>query len=228
MKQLRSFFLSIAIVLFLSATASAQMFEGTITMEVLSPRMQKPVTIVTNIKGDKSMSVMPMGPQGNMKVYTDKASGKMTSVMGTMGMSMDMKPANEKAKKTLDSMTIEATGEKRAINGHDCELYHVTVNGKHSNWWVTGDLSKSLLQALQSIYQSGGGTMHSKGSFGEEAFDQIFKKGLMPMRIESSDGGKSSTTMTIVGYEQKHLDDSIFIIPSDVKIQSMPGMGGGQ
>ena len=229
MKLHKSLFLAAIITLLLISNASAQMFEGMIMMEITSPKFDKPMTMTISTKGDHSMFVMQM-PQGNINLYIDKASQKITMVMAAMNMGMEM-PMTKPDKSTAGAAPkVEEIGDKQMINGHSCELYRVTAqNGNQSNWWVTDDLPKSLLNSMKGVYNNSGSAMRStKGSApGSEAIEAMFNKGLMPIRVEMLKDGKPATTMTFVKYEQKHLDDSVFIVPSDIKIQQMPaGMGG--
>ena len=187
MKQHRRIFLGAALVLLFSANAFAQMFEGVITMEITSLRMEKAMTMVISTKGDRSMAEMQM-PQGNMKMYIDKAAGKMTTVMESMkmGMEMNLEKAKEIGKENKEDAKppkVEATGEKKVINGHSCQLYRVTTHeDSQSNWWMTDDLPKSILNSLRAVYNSSGGAMRNKnGGIGAAAIEEMFKKGLVPI-----------------------------------------------
>jgi len=234
MKFCTSFFLVIVLALLFCSKASAQLFEGVINMEISSPILEKPMTMAISVKGDRSMTAMQTS-KGNMNMYFDKASGKLTTVLGSMkiGFEMDMKQAQDTSRKSAQDTslaTIEATGEKQVISGHHCELYHVTnASSELSNWWTAADLPKSLLNSLKAIYDNigKGGTQGLNGP-GSAAIQAMFKRGLMPVQVESIRDGKPETTITFLKHEQKHLDDSVFAIPADVKIRSMPNLGGGQ
>jgi hypothetical protein len=225
------FLLSAFLVLLFSSSSFAQKFEGAITMEITSAKLQQPMTMVIATKGERSTMTMQL-PTGNMKLYFDQEAEKMTMVMGTMGMETDLKKAKEKVKektKNVSETKVVATGEKKVINGHTCELYRVTgKDSSQSNWWMTDDLPKSLLNSLHSIYNNSGkasmaGKTHGPGA---EVIAEMFKKGLVPIKFETLKDGNVETTMTFVSYEQKHLDDSEFMIPKDVIIRPMPDMSG--
>lgn len=230
MKNLFRFFSGGIIAILLCTTGFAQMFEGVITMEITSPKMEKAMIIVTSIKGGNSMAEMQM-PQGSMKMYTNQASGKMTTVMESvkMGMEMDMKVKTKSVSKDAPPK-VEATGEKKVISGHSCELYRLTAHdGRQSNWWMTDDIPKSILNSLREIYKNSKGAVPGgNAGTGAVAIEKMFQRGLAPIAIEMLKDGKPETTITFIKYEKKHLDDSIFVIASDIKIQPMPSMGGGQ
>jgi hypothetical protein len=230
MKRHTRFFLGAALVLLFSANGFAQMFEGVITMEITSPKMKKSMTLITSMKGDKSMAEMQM-PQGSMKIYTDQASGKITTVMESMkmGMEMDMNVMAKSVSKD-DPPKVEATGEKKIISGHSCELYRLTAHdNKQSNWWMTGDLPRSILNSLREIYKNSKGSLPGgNAGTGAVAIEKMFQKGLAPIEIDMLKDGKAESSITFIKYEQKHIDDSIFVIASDIKIQPMPAKGGGQ
>jgi len=224
--------LSALLAFFFTNVSFAQTFEGTITMEISSAKLQQPMTMVISTKGEKSATEMQTS-QGSMKMYFDKTEGKMTTVIGKMGIQMDIKEAMDKAKeKKKDALSskVTATGEKQVINGHTCELYIVTAkDSNRSNWWMTADLPKSLLNSLHNIYNNSARAPLGarSGSPGMEAIGEMFKKGLVPIKVEILKEGKPETTMSFVSYEQKHLDNSVFEIPKDVIFQPLPtGMSG--
>jgi hypothetical protein len=231
MKQRIGFILSAAIILLLSANSFAQGFEGIIKMEMTSPKMgDSKMTMTTYIKGDKSMTEMNM-PQGSMKVYMDQKTHKSIMVMEAMKMGMEMNTADaqEIAKKHYDTaasaIKVEETSERKAISGHSCQLFRVTMsNGDQSNWWMTNEVPKSVMASLKNLYNNGWGK--KKVGPNSEAIEAMFKKGLAPIQIETVRDGKSEATITFVQYEQKDIENSMFKIADDIKIQQMPAMGG--
>jgi hypothetical protein len=224
MKQ-RTVFLSISLLLLFSANSFAQKFEGVFTMEVSSIKMpNKTTTMVVSTKGDKLLTSMET-QRGNIKMLTDLAANKYTMIMESMKMGMEM-PMNTTKKTSTDTThpTIVQTGDTKTISGHSCQLYKVTIHDQQSNWWMTGDVPLSILIALKSLY--GNSAMSRIESPRSEAIEDMFKKGLFPIQVETINDGKTVSTYTFIKYEEKHLDDSIFEIPSDIKIQQMPAMGG--
>ena len=231
MKYLSRFFLGATLTFFVSANSFAQAFEGTISMEVSAASFgDKPIPMSMSTKGEKSLIQIEI-PQGNMAMYIDRASNKMTMVMAAqkMGMEMDMKKMEEMAKKSDDESSVKETDQKKTINGYNCELYIVTSEKSGvSNWWMTKDLPKSMIAALRNAFKNGGLGMSRgrKGGISHE-IEELFEKGWLPIRMETIKDGKAESTVTFVKYEQKKLDDSIFILPSDITIMQMPaGMGG--
>jgi hypothetical protein len=208
MKYIIRFFFIACITLLFSANIFAQKFEGTMTTLMTSSKLDQPMTMITSVKGDKSVMEMQT-PQGNIKMYMDQSSKKKTTVMESMkmGMESDMKKT-EPASTSSNSKppVIKNTGEKKAISGHNCECYHViTQNGDESNWWMTDDAPKPLLAALRDIYdRSNSGMRKEKIGPSAEAIEVMFKKGLMPIVVESLNKDvKPETTMTFVSFEQK-------------------------
>ena len=230
MKYLLRFSLVALIALLISANSFAEGFEGIVQIEITSPKMGgSKMSLTTYIKGEKSLTEMSM-PQGNMKIYVDQEKHKSIMVMEAMkiGMEMDMSKAKDLTKKSDDAApTIEATTEKQMISGHNCVLYRVTTkNGEQSNWWMTKDVSNSILSSLKNIYNNGAAGLKGRGP-SSEAIEEMFKKGLVPIQIESLKDGKPEATITFVKFEKKDIEDSMFKIADDIKIQQMPaGMGG--
>ena len=237
MKYLLRFSFGALVALLLTTNSFAQGFEGVVKMEISSPKMgDSKMTLTTYCKGDKTMTEMNM-PQGNMKMYMDQKTHKSTMVMEAMKMGMEMNTSEAQTivKNQKDSSSspvkVEGTAERKVISGHNCELYHVTMtNGDQSNWWMTKEVPKSVLASLKNIYNNGAAGMKKQGP-GNEAIETMFRKGMAPIQIEMIKDGKPETTITFVQYEQKDIEDSMFKIADDIKIQQMPaglgGMGGG-
>ncbi len=231
MKYFSRFFLGAAVMLFVSTSVFAQAFEGVISMEISSSSSgEKPIPMSISTKGKKSL-IQIEAPQGSMAMYMDRESEKTTMVMEAqkMGMEMDMKKIEEMAKSSDQKSSVKETDEKKMINGYNCELYTVTSEkGSTSNWWMTKDLPKSMIQALKSAFKNGSmGLSRGRKSGSNHEIEELFEKGLLPIRMESIKDGKFESTVSFLKYEQKKLDDSIFIVPADINIMQMPaGMGG--
>ena len=232
MKKFLHLCLGAFIALFITANAFAQSFEGTLTMEVSSQSFgDKAIPMSISTKGDKSVIHID-APQGSMTMIMDRSTNKMTMVMAAqkMGMEMDMKKMEEMAGKAEDKTSVKATGESKVINGYKCELYTVSSEkGGLSNLWMTKDLPKSMTTALMNAFKHGSmGFSRGRKSGSSAVIEELFEKGLLPIRMEStSKEGKIESSVTFLKYEQKSLDDSIFAIPTDIKIMQMPaGMGG--
>lgn len=231
MKYLLRFSSGALVALLISVNSFAQAFEGVITMEVSASSFgEKSIPMSISTKGEKSVIQIEV-PQGNMAMYMDRASDKMTMVMAAqkMGMKMDVKKIEEMAKKSDDESSVKETDQKKTINGYNCELYIVTSKKSGgSNWWMTKDLPKSMTQALKSAFKNGamGLSRGQKGGSNHE-IEELFEKGWLPIRMEMKKDGNTENTVTFIKYEQKKLDDSIFIVPTDINIMQMPaGMGG--
>ncbi len=234
MNQIIRFFAAVLVVFAVSSAVQAQPFEGTITLQVTAPQLgNKPMEVMTSMKGDKAVTEMN-GPMGSMKVYIGVRPGKIVQVMSgmKMGMQMDVPPSS--ANDSLMAPVPVATGQHQTIAGYDCELYLIPMRDtsvKMKAWMTTG-AAKMVMDGLRSAFTRSGRAMPGPMS---SAFGKMFQKGLVPIKVESPMPDGSVSTVVFEKYETKSLDDSIFEIPSDIKINDMgagmmgrPGMGGGQ
>ncbi|MDP4229424.1 MAG: DUF4412 domain-containing protein [Bacteroidota bacterium] len=233
MKCLFQATLASLLALCISVPVFGQGFEGILKMEISSVKTgDRKMEMTIYSKDTKTMTEME-SPQGKIKIYADLAADKSTMVMESMktGMELDLKKAREMLKTATDSAvpSVEETSVTKVVNGHNCKLYHViSRKGDTSNWWMTKDVPSSVLGALKNAYHNGGSLRSQRRGPGSAAVEEMFKKGLVPMQVESLKDGKPESTISFVSYEQKHLDDSIFKIGDDIKIRPMPaGFGGG-
>jgi hypothetical protein len=229
MKHYLRFFLGAILTLLFSTNSFAQGFEGTVSIEVnVTMWGGQPIPVTMSSKGAKSVMEMSMPMMGSMKMYIDRLAGKMITVMGQSGMEAPLNSETFKVTKT-DNSTVKATGEKKDINGHHCELYTLTSREGVTDLWVTGDLPKSMIEMIKVSFKAGMQSFaNGKAGGTASAFDEMTAKGLLPIRIEMKNDGKSIATISLTGYEEKKIDNSIFVVPSDVKITSNSEMGGGQ
>ncbi len=237
MKKLTGLFIVFGFVLaFPTLKLHAQKaFEGTITWSMSMPMMgdddQHPMVI--DIKGKKSVVDIDMGAMGSMKTYSDGDTKKIYMVMEAMksGFVVDM-AADSALKKTaqtqLGSIDLKPTGKKETIAGHPAEEYLLTgVKMKGMNLdmsiWAAADFPNDMRESLYHALNSDPGqdTKETK------AMRQLADKGLMPVRTVMKKDGEVVVTTEFVKYEQKSLDDALFVPPANIKYQPMPKMGGG-
>ena len=205
--------------------AFAQGFEGTISMEIATAKTgDKTIPMSISTKGDKSL-IKVDGPMGAMNMYTDRKLEKITMVMPAQKMGISMSTA-AKTEKGSDDSKVTVTEKKKMINGYNCQLYTVTSekSGTVTDMWLTGDLPKSMAFAFKNAFSNPGGRNSKSLS---PAIEEIFKKGLLPIQFEVKKDGKTESTVNFLSYKEEKLDDSVFVIPSDIKVRDMPAMGGG-
>ena len=226
MKHFISFFLFAAFIAVTSVNTLATGFEGVISMQAVVAQMgDQAIPITISTKGEKTLMEMSI-PMGTMKIIMDRETGKMTTIMGQNGMQRDMNSDAKKNKKSdPDDTKVVATGEKKVINGHNCELYIVTFKDGESDMWVTSEMPATMLEAMKSSFTGGMQALSSRGGSGGGGFEEIFKKGLVPIQVEMKKDGKLNATVTVLSFEQKKLDDSVFEVPADVQIMQMPAGG---
>jgi len=221
---------------FMPSLIHAQAFEGVVYWEMSIPMLgdQKiPVTI--NIKGDKTVSIMDVPMQGSMKMYTDRATRKMTMVQEAQkqGMEMDLAKMDEMKKMSQDSSIPKLTGKKDKIKGYNAEEYSTTADGGiEVDLWLSKEMPKEIAAGINSSNES---SMQSQfNSSKNAAFTALFKKGYAPLRTVVKKDGDVQMTMEFTKVESKKLNDSLFVIASDITIQKMdpsmmnPNAGDGQ
>ncbi len=203
-------------------------FEGTITWSMTIPQLgdDEKHPVVINVKGGKTETESEMGAMGAVKSYSDDSAKKVYMVMGAMksGYVMDMDdPALKKANQSqTDSLDLTPSGKKETIAGHPSEEYLLKglKNSQAVSIWVTGDFPKSMVETFyHSMNKPGQDPKQTK------AFRALADKGLVPIRVVVTKDGEVFLTMEFVKYEQKSLDDALFVPPADVKFSAPPQMG---
>jgi hypothetical protein len=208
-------------------------FEGTITWNMSIPQMgdDDKHPMVINVKGQKLESELDMGAMGAYKTYIDLMQKKGYLVMGAMknGYIIDMPTDSNVIKNSGNLTDAKPTGKTETIAGHSATEYllkGIKAKGMTVDMsiWVASDFPKDVQNALTNGLMHGSGGEDSKES---NAMRQFAAQGLVPVRVTASTGGEVAMTMDFVKYEQKSLDDSLFVPPTDVKFGPMPKMGGG-
>ncbi len=237
----RIFPIILAVTLFAASNVFAQPFEGTIYMEISSSKTSK-MDSVLGVKPGDSKTLMDISfknekfvvhskwSSGKMDVYGDESSHRVIIRMNEADKAMELplkKPNYISKANRDDPTTVIATGQKKTISGHDCELYTIKSDKSgESDWWMSHDLPKILSEAVKGAFDQSGGsakTPSRNNYYGSDAVEALFDKGLLPLRMETKRDGKTESTITFVKYEEKKIDDVFLIIPSKVEVVSMGG-----
>ncbi len=89
--------------------------------------------------------------------------------------------------------------------------------------WVAGDFPKDIQESLYRSLKNSS----SQDPKQMKAMKELADKGLVPVRMVMKQGGEVAMTMEFVKFEQKNLDNAIFVPPADVTFSPMPKMPGG-
>ena len=216
-----------------AVSANAQTFEGIIGMEMYVPQAgPDKIPMEIKSKGDKSVLTMTVPQAGTMSIYTDRVAQKMVMVMAAMNMGyeMDLKKASADAAAAAKPTPPVSAGQKKVINGYNCELYTMqqTDKGVTMELWMTADLPKTLSAAVGRAI-GGMNSMNSGGASSADAFDEFVKKGLVMIEFDAKSKGQLMATATFVKYEQKSIADADLTVPAGINVSPMPdrnSMGG--
>jgi hypothetical protein len=121
------------------------------------------------------------------------------------------------------------TGKKEKIAGYNCELYTMMIDSSQEmDLWLTKDLPKNTTDGIRICTEAG---MKSTG-MKSDALLALLNSGYAQVRMEVKMGGVTQLTNQFVKAEPKKLSDSLFIIPSDIKVSKFdpnnpPGGGAG-
>jgi hypothetical protein len=196
-------------------------FEGTLIWNLTIPLLGDDThTMIINVKGDKSQINMDMGDQGGlMKIYTDVSKKKRYIVMAdNTGMMSDITDDSIASNTQNDSLNMKPTGKKATIAGHPSEEYISSGTNGEVSLWVTADFPKDV---RESFYR---GLSNSPGqdAKGIREIKYLSDRGLVPVRIVVKVGDEPMMNVEFVKYDRKKLDDSLFVVPTDIKYNAMP------
>ncbi len=227
MKKLTGYFIAFAFVIAIPVAkvlAQASTFEGTVTWSMSIPQMDdQPHTMTINFKDGKVEQEMDMGKQGLIKTYVvpEKNAKKYYMVMEAtkMGMSVEVP---DKAVEPSDS-GLTATGKKETIAGHPSEKYLVNTPTGTLSLWASSGFPKNLTECVAKSMRD----QPRQDKSSSNAFLQLAKRGLIPVKIVATSGSQTAMSMQFVKFKQKKLDDALFVPPKDIKYRPLPSMGGG-
>jgi hypothetical protein len=177
-----------------------------------------------NVKGDKLMMSMDVGPQGNVRMFPKSDGSSMVVVLDQMkmGIEMSMEDAaklSQTASQT-EVPTLKATGKKETINGYSCEEWLMTVTASNTvSIWATNDIDKSLVTAMHTATKilNTQSPDAAKTAIAKELMD----KGMIAARTTFMADGEPQLTLDLVKIEKATIPDATFEIPKDINIQKM-------
>lgn len=209
----------------------AQAFEGEITMQMSSPMLgPQKIDILYAIKGTKVLQTADDPKQGKVDVYTDTKAGTQIIVQEAQKQGMEIDQAMiDSAMKNMKMPVLvpKPTGKKEKIAGYSCEVYSMMIDSSQEmDLWLTKDFPKNTAEGIRNCTEAG---MKSTG-IKSDALMALFNKGYAQVRMEVKQNGVTQFTNQFVKAEQKNISDSLFIIPSDIKVTkfdpSTMGSGG--
>jgi hypothetical protein len=209
--------------------ALAASFEGKVTMKVTGPK-NTPPTMTFNLK--EGFSRIDVNAEGNKAgIIFNAAKQEMTILMLDQKMFMTQtmpKPATTAAgaAEGAAGTAVEITTTKEKILGYDCVKYVTTAKDGTSEIWVTDQLGAFL--GLGG--PAGGGGRRGPGAGGPppQGWEAALAgKGVFPLRVVTTAGGKETFRMEATAVEKVALPDSTFSAPADFQDLSamMRGMG---
>lgn len=215
----------IVALLFVAQNAEAQSFEGRIIQSITVPQMgDEKMEMVMNIKGEKMMMSMDMGPMGGMKMYSVNNGKTMTMVMEQMKMgyeidleqaAKDYKPANAPVEPSM-----KATGKKETINGYAAEEWVANIDEANTmTMWLTSDIDKSLVAAMQTAMKAQ--NAQSPNPAQAEIMKTLTEKGMIAVRTTMSMGGEVAAVVDLVKIEKASIPDATFTPDPSINIQKM-------
>lgn len=175
--------------------------------------------------GDESNRMLYSTLTGKTTVITTDKRGKTQAFrmrMPRIGATM----AEDMAADMQDRFEIERTGQRKVIEGYDCELFIIRdpEEGTVTESWVTEDIDLSAQEALGSMAVIVGG---GKNQFQQaDAVPTDYPIDAFPI-MATVRGGKTVTEMVYknIRVGAARVDRSLFDT-SGITVQDMPGFGG--
>jgi hypothetical protein len=209
--------------LFVAQNANAQAFEGRVVQSITVPQLgNEPMEMVMNIKEEKMMIAMDMGPTGAMKILTKNGGKSIIMIMEQMGMAMemDMPAQTTEQKASAPDTKMRATGKKETVNGYRAEEWIAEIGeGATMTMWLSGDLDKSLAKAMEVAMKAQNAS--SPNAAQSEISRVMAEKGLVAVRTTVSANGETAATIDLVKIEKAKLPDSTFEVPAGIEVQKM-------
>jgi hypothetical protein len=159
----------------------------------------------------------------------DSKTGAVTSLMHSQKIAMQLPEGALDAikKKTTQSkpkLDLKPTGNKKTINGFNCEEYKGTIEGMKVAFWITHEVEnqKEILAQIGKL--SGGNDPFHAALEGGADFPGF------PIRSTLSSPQAGTSTMTVISVRNEDVPATTFEIPPDYKTMDMPKVsnpGGG-
>ncbi len=200
---------------------SAASFEGKVTMKMTGPREAPPV--MTFSLKDGFARIDMTGAEGRTTgVIYDSAKQEITILIPDQKMymtqAMSKPPAMAAMAGEAASGKLEITTTKEKILGYDCVKYVAKATDSTSEIWVTDQLGAFL---------GFGGDPNGAATTQQGWAQALAGKGVFPLRVVTTAGGKETFRMEATAIEKKALPASAFSAPAGFKNLSemMRGMG---
>lgn len=209
-----------------TASAFAATFEGKVTMKMSGPK-NSPPAMTFSLKEGLSRIDMATGQGGNAGIIVNAAKQEMTILMLDQKMFMTQAMPKQVAAagvaEGVAGATVEITTTKEKILGYDCVKYVAQSKDGTSEMWVTDQLGAFL--GLGGPAMGGRRGPSAPAPQGWEA--ALAGKGVFPLRVVTSAGGKETFRLEATAVEKMTLPDSTFSAPADFQNLSdmMRGMG---
>jgi hypothetical protein len=218
------------VILLAPLVALAASFEGKITMKMSGPQ-NAPPAMTFSIKEGLSRLDLVGGGQNAAVIY-DVAKQEITILMPEQKMFMTQPmPKLDASAAGLGSDpggSLAATTTKEKILGYDCVKYVEKSKEGVSEIWVTDQLGG--FQGFGG--PPAGGGRRGPGAPAPQGWEaSIAGKGVFPLRVITTDGGKETFRLEATAIEKVALPAHLFYAPTDYQdlsamLKSM-GMSGG-
>ena len=194
------------------AAHATSAFEGVIEASTSSDEQN--ATMVFTVKG--SMTRVDVNGQGGGSVILlDREKKLMNILMPSMKMYMQHEMNAPTTATEKPTAKIENSGETETLLDHPCQVWTAT--------YADGTVEKLWLATDVNAYFAFGGTASMKRQDSE--LEKLAKdKGYFPLKNVKTKDGKT-TTFLVTKIEAKTIDASVFVIPEDFKLMSIPSHG---
>jgi Domain of unknown function (DUF4412) len=222
-----------------AASPSGGDFEGMIAMK-METENQTGAEMTYFLKGQHTRIETKVAnrPGGMAVMLWDLDGGKITTLMPAQKMytTMDMKAATEDLKEMkkahgqeeAEFPKLTSTGKTETIAGYTCEHWLMGENqdldmcvAKGLGYFGMGGQSAGGLGALKNLTFSA--KLLTEAAAHPE-WVKLLEGGAFPLKLTATQDGKIKMSMEVTKVEKKGLDDSLFVIPTDYKEFSMPGI----
>ena len=234
--------LLLAVALTAPSAVLAASFEGKVTMKMTGPRGTPSQMAFSLKEGFSRIDITADGHAAAM--IMDNGKQEMTMVMPEQKMFMTQPMARPPAATGMAEgaagTAVEVTTTKEKILGYDCVKYVSQSKEGTTEIWVTDQLGAFMgMGGGGPMAGMGGGRRGGGGPPPAQAWEQaLLGKGVFPLKVVTSSGGKESYRMEATSVEKMSLPDSTFAAPADYQNLSqmmrgmgmpggMPGMPGG-
>ena len=119
-------------------------------------------------------------------------------------------------KMNMPVLIPKATGKTQKIAGYNCELYTIQLDStQEMDIWLTKEFPKDLLVAIRNCTEAG---MKNTG-VKSDALMALFQNGYAQVKMEMKYNGITQLTNEFAKAEPQKLDDSMFTVPTNIKVE---------